>query len=214
MVLFLTLDYVKFNYFHKEQKQSFKNNPFLIDNLFYNPVEDFFICPMGQKMELTGKSEKVSERGYKSEIFLYQAKRCEGCPLRGLCHKSKENRTIEVNHNLRRHKTIVRENLTSEKGLWHRSRRPIEPEAVFGQIKSNRRFNRFRLRGLDGVAEEFGLICIAVNLSKMIKKEIFQSISGLISLKIQLNNSIMELQIKVTKYLSNIFNNWFRFSAI
>jgi transposase len=207
-------NYVKFNYFHKEQKQSFKNNPFLTDNLFYNPVEDFFICPMGQKMELTGKSEKISERGYRSDIFLYRAKRCEGCPMRGSCHKSKENRTIEVNHNLRRHKTIVRENLTSEKGLWHRSRRPIEPEAVFGQIKSNRRFNRFRLRGLDGVAVEFGLICIAVNLSKMIKKRIIQSIIALNSLKTGLNNSTMKSHIKIINYLSNIFNNWFRFSAI
>ena len=157
-------------------------------------------------MELTGKIEKVSERGCRSEIFLYQAKRCEGCPLRGSCHKSKENRTIEVNHNLRRHKIIVRSNLTSEKGLWHRSRRPVEPEAVFGQIKSNRRFNRFRLKGLDGVAVEFGLICIAVNLSKMIKKGIFQSITGLNSLKTKLNNSLMETHMKITNYLSDIFD--------
>lgn len=201
-------NYVKFNYFHKEQKKSFKNNPFLLDNLFYNPEGDFFICPMGQKMELIGKSEKMSERGYPSEIFLYQAKRCEGFPLRGSCHKSKQNRTIEVNHNLRRHKTIVRENLTSEKGLWHRSRRPVEPEAVFGQIKSNRRFNRFRLRGLDGVEVEFGLICIAVNLSKMIKKGTIQSIRGIISFKIHLINWVVDPQIKIANYLSYIFNNW------
>jgi transposase len=199
-------NYVKFNYFHKEQKQSFKNNPFLADNLFYNPEGDFFICPMGQKMELKGKSEKISERGYRSQIFIYQAKRCEECPLRGSCHKSKDNRTIEVNHNLRRHKTIVRENLTSEKGLYHRSRRPVEPEAVFGQIKSNKRFNRFHLRGLDGVAVEFGLICIAVNLSKMIKKRIIQSFNGLISLKRCLCDSITKTQIITIIFLTNIFN--------
>jgi len=29
----------------------------------------------------------------------------------------------------------------SEKGLYHRSKRPIEPEAVFGQLKSNNKFN-------------------------------------------------------------------------
>ena len=52
----------------------------------------------------------------------------------------------------------------------HRSKRPIEPEAVFGQIKSNRKFNRFRLRGLEKVTVEFGLISIALNLEKMMKK--------------------------------------------
>ena len=39
----------------------------------------------------------------------------------------------------------------SEKGLMHRSRRPIEPEAVFGDIKHNHGFKRFRLRSKDKV---------------------------------------------------------------
>jgi len=29
--------FVKYSYFHKEQKRSFKNNPFLSENLYYNP---------------------------------------------------------------------------------------------------------------------------------------------------------------------------------
>jgi hypothetical protein len=133
---------------------------------------------MGQRMGFVGTKQKESDRGYCSEVSLYQAKNCEGCPMRGGCHKAKGNRVIEINHNLQRHKQIARENLTSERGLMHRSRRPIEPEAVFGQVKSNRGFKRFRLRGLDGVAVEFGLICIAVNLSKMIKKAVNRTING------------------------------------
>lgn len=183
-------NYVKFSYFHKEQTKSIKNNPFLADNLFYNPDGDFFVCPMGQKMGFIGTRQKESDRGYCSEVSLYQAKNCEGCPLRGSCYKAKGNRVIEINHNLRRHKAIARENLTSERGLMHRSRRPIEPEAVFGQVKSNRKFNRFRLRGLDGVAVEFGLISIALNLSKMIKKGLSKGLNGPKSL-----NSICEMVI-------------------
>ena len=34
-----------------------------------------------------------------------------------------------------------------EEGLKHRSRRPIEPEAVFGQIKYDNGFKRFHYRG-------------------------------------------------------------------
>ncbi|HEY3369503.1 MAG TPA: IS1182 family transposase [Prolixibacteraceae bacterium] len=207
-------NYVKFSYFHKEQKRPFKNNPFLTDNLFYNPEGDFFVCPMGQKMELIGRSKRVSDRGYSSEISLYQVKRCEGCPLRGACHKAKGNRIIEINHNLRRHKNIARENLTSERGLMHRSRRPIEPEAVFGQIKSNRKFNRFRLRGLDGVAVEFGLISIALNLSKMMKKAINETINSPNSLLISVENLICTTKTEIQNWISKILNHCFSFSAI
>ena len=44
--------------------------------------------------------------------------------------------------------------------------RPIEPEAVFGQIKSGHLFRRFALRSLEKVNVEFGLIAIAHNLKK------------------------------------------------
>ena len=37
---------------------------------------------------------------------------------------------------------MARELLTSDEGLMHRSRRPIEHEAVFGQIKYDNHFKR------------------------------------------------------------------------
>jgi hypothetical protein len=56
----------------------------------------------------------------------------------------KGNRKIEINHNLNCHKDRVRQLLTSTEGIYHRSRRPIEPETVFGQSKSNKGYSRFR----------------------------------------------------------------------
>ncbi len=165
-------------------------------------------------MELIGRSKRVSDRGYCSEISHYQAKICEGCPLRGSCHKAKENRIIDINHNLLRHKKIARENLTSKRGFRHRSRRPIEPEAVFGQIKSNRKFNRFRLRGLDGVAVEFGLISIAVNLSKMIKYAINVTIDSPKSLLLSVENLICTAKTEIQKWIPKILNQCLSFSAI
>ncbi|MBX0335628.1 transposase, partial [Pontibacter sp. HSC-14F20] len=41
--------YVKYNYFHSEQKKKHQHNPFLSQNLYYNQQEDFFVCPMGQR---------------------------------------------------------------------------------------------------------------------------------------------------------------------
>src|SRR5690606_22806673 len=57
-----------------------------------------------------------------------------------------------------------------ETGKYHRSKRPIEVEAVFGQMKSNNRVNRFSMRGLEKVNIEFALMCIGHNLRKWSKK--------------------------------------------
>ncbi|KAA6317017.1 hypothetical protein EZS27_032766 [termite gut metagenome] len=127
--------YVKYNYFHKEQKRAFKNNPFLQENLHYNSQQDYFVCPMGQHMRLIGKRKNKTKTGYQTTIHLYEAQNCQGCPLRGQCHKAQGSRILSVNHSLRAYKEKAKERLTSEKGLEHRRKRPIEPEAVFGQIK-------------------------------------------------------------------------------
>jgi len=161
--------YVKYNYFHKEQKRAIKNNPFLSQNLFYNKEKDFYVCPMGQHMQNIGQSKRTSSNGYDAKVTRYQAKRCEGCPLRGLCHQAEGNRTIEVNYRLKELKEKAKELLNCELGLAHRSKRPIEVEAVFGQLKSNNKFSRFTLRGLEKVNLEFGLMAMAHNLRKMAK---------------------------------------------
>jgi len=179
--------YVKYNYFHKEQKKKMKNDPFLVQNLFYNKEQDFYVCTMGQKMENVGKGKRLSGNGYESQIFYYQAKRCDGCPLRGRCHQSKTNRRIEVNHRLNELKAKANELLTSEKGLEHRSKRPIEVEAVFGQLKSNNKFHRFTFTGLEMVEMEFLLMAIGHNFRKMMAK-------GNSSLKLLIKTNYRELK--------------------
>jgi transposase len=158
--------FVKFNYFHKEQKRSFKNNPFGIQNLFYNQEKDFYVCTMGQRMEKVCDSKRISSNGYESQVSIYQAKNCQGCPLRGMCYQAKTNRRIEVNHRLNELKNKARALLLSPEGIKKRSKRPVEVEAVFGQLKSNNKFNRFTLRGLDKVNIEFGLMAIGHNFRK------------------------------------------------
>lgn len=159
--------YVKFNYFHKEQKKKYKNNPFLVSNLFYNKAKDFYVCPMGQRMEKICNSKRKTKSGFEQNYSVYQAKNCEGCPMRSQCHKSKSDRKISVNHNLQKHKSKMRERLKTEQGLKNRSQRPADVEAVFGNIKHNKNFKRFYLRGKENVAIEVGLLALAHNLAKM-----------------------------------------------
>ena len=159
-------NYVKYNYFHKEQTKKWKEDPFKSQNLYYNQAQDTVYCPMGQPMKRIGDRKSKTSSGYAQTYAQYQAINCAGCPLRGLCHKGKENRIVKLNHNLRKHKQKVRANLTSEQGLFHRSKRPWDVEATFGAIKHNRGFRRFMLKSLQKVEIEAGLLAIAHNLAK------------------------------------------------
>jgi transposase len=185
--------YVKYNRFHKEQKRSFKKNPFLIDNLYYNDREDYYICPMGQRMSFIGKTHGKTASGYPTEQSRYRAKRCEACPLRSACFKAKGNRIIEVNHRLSEYKRKARERLTSEEGLEHRSKRSIEPEAVFGQMKYNMAYKRFRHFGLDKVTMDFAFFSIAFNIKKMCAKIAKGALKGFNNTESSLKNAGYEI---------------------
>ena len=171
--------YVKYNYFHMEQKPRYKVDPFSPEGMFYNGDKDFYVCPMGQHITREGSVERTTDSGFKREMALYKAQNCKGCPLRCRCYKGEnDKRKIEVNHRLNEYKKKARELLTSEEGIKHRGRRCIEPEAVFGQMKYNMAYKRFRHFHKDKVTMDFAFFAIAFNLKKMCSKIAKQANNG------------------------------------
>lgn len=163
--------YVKYNRFHIEHRPRYAPDPFCSENFYYNKEEDYCVCPMGQHMARTGSCQKKSTSGHVSEKATYTAQNCKGCPLRCLCFKANgDRRVIERNHRLEAYKKRARELLTSEAGVRHRGRRCIEPEAVFGQMKYDMAYRRFRHTGKDKVNMDFAFFAIAFNLKKMVAK--------------------------------------------
>jgi transposase len=162
--------YVKYNYFHKEQSNKWKTNPFRIENLPYDEKNDSYICPMGQQMNFIKEKINITDNGYKQTKRLYQAQDCHGCSVRNICHNRHGNRIIEVNPKLNYYKSIIRKRLNSERGRKYRSQRPVDVEAVFGIIKGNRNYRKFLLRGIEKVEIEVGLLSLAHNLSKIALK--------------------------------------------
>lgn len=161
--------YVKYNYFDKDQHAAYSDkHPFVASRLHYNKDQDVFYCPMGQPMNNIGTATQVTDNGFKQHIARYRAANCDGCPLRGACHKSKGNRIIEINHSLIEYKRKATEKLISEKGIYYRKRRPVDVEPVFGNIKSNHGFRRLMLRGKEKVSIEIGLLALAHNLRKKV----------------------------------------------
>lgn len=158
--------FIPYNTYRQEQKRAFKKDIFHTQNLYYDAGQDYWVCPMGQHMERIYTYKRQTSTGYGQNIAVYQAKNCNDCPLRGLCHKSNENRKVEINHNLQRLKMKAKGFLQSQTGQQLYPQRCIEPEPVFGNLKQNKKFKRFTLRSLPKVAIEFGLMAIAHNLAK------------------------------------------------
>ena len=59
--------YVKYNWFDREQRTHYEPNPFSPQALYYNADDDYYICPMGQRMERIGTVAAKTESGYITE---------------------------------------------------------------------------------------------------------------------------------------------------
>lgn len=159
--------FVKHNQFDRQQSKNIQNKkPFTADKLYYNKEKDCYYCPMGQPMNNIGNRTDTTSTGFKQNLTLYRAQNCEGCPLRGVCHQGKGNRTIAINHQLNQLKQQADERLQSEEGIAHRKKRCWDVEPVFANIKNNHHFRRFMLRGKEKVTIELGLVALAHNLRK------------------------------------------------
>lgn len=108
----------------------------------------------------------MTESGYTIQTRHYRSEDCSQCPLKATCTKAQGDREIAVSLTYMRQKNEMRERLRSEEGYMLSVRRMVEPESVFGQIKNNRGFRRFLLRGLQKVSLEVGWLCLAHNLLK------------------------------------------------
>jgi transposase len=160
--------YIKHQQFDRQQRSQNKTfNPFANDQLVYDESKDVYYCPADQPMQPVRQYRKKSEAGFLKTYTVYQAKGCSRCPLKEVCHKQKGNRTYHVNHQGRKLKEAATQRLLSEKGIYYRKKRPADVEPVFGNIKFNKNFKRFSLKGIDKTEIEWGLLCIAHNLKKI-----------------------------------------------
>ncbi|MEK8212765.1 transposase [Paenibacillus sp. FSL L8-0463] len=117
-------------------------------------------------MHFRKKSKETLESGYEIRKRHYRSQSCEGCPLKERCTKAEGNREVVVSLERLRYQSQAREILRSEEGYALAVRRMTEPESVFGQLKNNRGFRPFLLRGTEKVKLEVGWLSLAHNLLK------------------------------------------------
>ena len=192
-------NFVKYTYFHKEQKKSFMAQKYNWQNMPYDEVNDEFACPEGNKLKyVTTKSEKTGT-GFIQEYRIYECENCSTCANKSLCTKAKGNRQINFYKKMWSLKQEARKNLLSQEGIEMRKKRAQFSERVFGQIKWNMGFKRFMLRGLEKVDIEWGLLSMAFDIKKMYKKDI-----------IKRKEIAKEMAISVAEYITTKIPTIFR----
>jgi len=154
--------YVKYNSFDQEQKRKRKDSALRVTDFVYDSKADRYTCPEGQRLGRAGSRKRRNE-----EVRVYEAHDCASCPLKARCSPKYDTRRLFVNIGVETYRRKARELLNSPPGREYRSRRLIEVEAAFGQIKHNGNFRRFLLRGLDKIKTEFHLVALAHNLKKL-----------------------------------------------
>ena len=128
------------------------------------------VCPQGNPMRVTRVEPKYSKRGFRSDITHFTCDRCEGCPFTAKCPVCiNKNREIERKLGNLREERKAKERLDKPINQQRLRRRNLEPEAVFGQLKHNHGYTRFRHFTKPKVDMDLGFELMALNVLKLHK---------------------------------------------
>ena len=166
---------IPYNMMRKEQMNKYKKDIKNSSNWKYDVFSDSFVCANNRYVDFEKYISRTDKYGYKRDFKQYKCEDCSDCPIKHLCTKAKGNRTILYNPTYEELKAKQRYLLLENeetKNIY--SKRKIEIESFFGNLKQNLAFTRFSLRGIENVRVEFALHAISHNLIKLAKHLIKQ----------------------------------------
>src|SRR5659263_257281 len=154
-----TDSYIPDNFFRVEERGKSKYFP---KSMFrFDKENDCYYCPAGITMPFKG----IQKRDDEPELKQFIGDHCSICVLKNACTKAKKR---IISRDPREHlMEDMRKKLRTEEGheLYQERMSTIEP--VFGQMKQNRGFSEFLLRGEDKAKVEFIMMCIVHNIEKI-----------------------------------------------
>jgi len=136
----------------------------------YDREDDSYICPGGKRLRPRNRNFTVPRPGVDQDGFIrYRARQqdCDGCALRQRCTPNMPARKIirSIHESAR---DVARDIATTDAYLVSRRERK-KVEMLFAHLKRILKLDRLRLRGPNGVKDEFFLAATAQNLRKLAK---------------------------------------------
>ena len=154
----------------KELYKSKKVKKYSLEDFRYDEERDLYRCPQGEELFCTSK--RVRQRGGK----LYRQYRgdpgyCGGCIAKRLCIKRKggdrKYLLVLVGEEERNYSKEMAARIDTERGRKLYPHRMAIVEPVFANIRTNKRLDRFTLRGKIKVNIQWLLYCMVHNIEKI-----------------------------------------------
>jgi transposase len=132
----------------------------------YDAERDEYLCPAKQRMQ-----PRIRKTRYGRPGTAYKTDACAGCPLQEKCIASTNQSGYREFYRDDKEYLVeeMRAKMQKQESRKDYYQRQTSVEPVFGNLKFNLGFDRFRMRGLRKVKIEFGLMCIAHNLNRLFK---------------------------------------------
>ena len=158
---------------HDKSGKKTRTGCFRPTDFHFDPAAGTCICPAGKKLYQNGRHCRI--KGYEAIKFRGAERDCLGCPLRKRClrHPDKtKTRQVAFFTNKRSadpqsHSARMRQRIDSASGRARYARRFATVEPVFGNLRHNKRLNRFTLRGRKKVDGQWKLYCLVHNIEKL-----------------------------------------------
>ncbi len=135
-----------------------------------SPDESTLICPAGHTMRVMRTEQAYTRSGFRSDSTVMTCDHCGGCSFKEKCvlAKSRHNRIHRKLGNIREERK-AKARLDLPVNQEKLKRRSLEPEPVFGQLKHNHGYTRFRHFGKAKVTMDLGFVFMALNIMKLHK---------------------------------------------
>ena len=140
---------------------------FTLNDFHHDEALDRYICPNGKVLRLRAK--QVFDGRYLYRKYLAAEEDCQGCPLRPRCISAagakRKQLSIPLGESLS--KQMV-EKIDTEEGRRIYPQRLAIVEPVFANIRTNKRLDRFTLRGKIKVNIQWVMFCLVHNIEKIL----------------------------------------------
>ncbi|MEJ1471473.1 MAG: IS1182 family transposase, partial [Candidatus Sedimenticola sp. (ex Thyasira tokunagai)] len=161
---------------HQAKQKKNKTTTIAASEFTHNPTDKTCTCPAGHGMWL--RSESTDNNGNHKQFFEGCITHCRTCSLKHRCMRNPEAADRRKGHGRQVSFIIEREKrpnytdwmkarIDSDKGKLIYSHRMSVVEPVFGNIESNKRLDRFTLRGKKKVQGQWCLYCMVHNIEKL-----------------------------------------------
>jgi hypothetical protein len=130
------------------------------------------ICPAGEFLYQNGSQVVI---GGREGVKFTGAKRvCAPCPVRDQCLRHPDRTAVRQvvfftskSHKLESHSARMRRRIDSPQGRLRYGQRFATVEPVFGNLRHNKKMDRFTLRGRTKVDGQWKLFCLVHNIEKL-----------------------------------------------